>query len=87
MSAAKSSWTNEELRAAHEASSLPVPHMRRSAVCGCFFCLATFPSAEVREHANIAWCPHCEIDSVLPENEVPEVRNPAFLRAMHAFWF
>ncbi len=83
----KTAWTEGELRAAHKASSLPVPKIRTSARVGCFYCLRAFPSAEVIENGNYAWCPHCGIDSVLPEKEVPEIRNPAFLPAMHAFWF
>jgi hypothetical protein len=83
----KTNWTEAGLRAAHKASSLPVAQIRRSTRVGCFYCLATFPSTEVVDNHDYAWCPRCGIDSVLPENEVPEVRNPAFLRAMHAFWF
>lgn len=80
-------WTEGELRAAHKASSLPVAQIRKSSQVGCFYCLATFPSAEVIENQDYAWCPRCGIDSVLPEYEIPEVHNPAFLRAMHELWF
>ena len=36
--------------------------------CGCFYCLATFPSTDVRDWCDdgeTALCPRCGIDSVL----------------------
>jgi hypothetical protein len=41
----------------------------RRAVCGCFFCLRTYPSSEIvdfTDQGKTAFCPHCGIDAVLP---------------------
>jgi uncharacterized Zn-finger protein len=81
------SWTEADLRAAHKASSLPVPLIRESAKVGCFYCLTVFPSSELIENTDTAWCPYCGIDSVLPEREVPDIHIPGFLKGMSAFWF
>jgi DNA-directed RNA polymerase subunit RPC12/RpoP len=87
MSRNKTPFADDRLRAAHNASSLPFAHIRASETCGCFYCGRVFPTAELNELDDYAWCPHCAIDAILPEREVPEIRNPEFLRAMHAFWF
>ncbi len=44
----------------------------RASKCGCFYCLSTFPGAEIREwidEGTTALCPKCGIDSVLSECE------------------
>lgn len=87
MTAPTPAWPEARLRAAHEASSLPVPRIRASDRVGCFYCLRVYPSAEVVENADYAWCPHCGVDAVLPDREVPEVHEPGFLDAMHRLWF
>lgn len=87
MSATPTLYPEDRLRAAHKASSLPVAQIRKSAQVGCFSCLKVYSSAEMIDNGNYAWCPHCGIDSILPETEVPEIRNPEFMRAMHTFWF
>jgi len=83
----KTTWTETELRAAHKSSSLPFEQVLRSDLCGCFYCERVFPTAELVENGDMAWCPHCGLDAVLPENEVPEIRNEAFRRRMRTFWF
>lgn len=58
--------------------------IEQSIICGCFFCLATFSSGEIKEwtdeslyfseeHGQTALCPKCGVDSVLPDN-IPGVR-------------
>lgn len=42
----------------------------KSTVCGCYYCLKTFPPAEL---SNVKWqdggetatCPHCKVDAVI----------------------
>ena len=49
--------------------------------CGCYYCLATFPSDEVQTWVDdgcTALCPRCSIDSVLPN-----VTDDASLRSLH----
>jgi hypothetical protein len=66
--------------------------------CGCFYCLAIFPSAEItgwiselgpkagRLRAGVtALCPRCGIDSVLPEAAGFPL-TLTFLQAMQAHW-
>jgi hypothetical protein len=43
-------------------------------MCGCFYCLETFPAEEVEEYVDkfcgeciTALCPRCGIDAVLPD--------------------
>lgn len=87
MSTTPTRFPEDRLRTAHKASSLPFTRIRSSGTCGCFSCGKVFPTADLNELGDYAWCPHCAIDAILPETEVPEIRNPEFMRAMHAFWF
>lgn len=53
-------------------------------LCGCYFCIRTFPGAAVEEYADdgSALCPTCELDAVWPGQTDPKV-----LRAAHEMWF
>jgi len=53
--------------------------------CGCFYCLAVFSPADITAwvgHEQTALCPHCGIDSVLPD-----VTDEPSLRALHRLRF
>jgi len=60
--------------------------------CGCFHCLETFSSKEIKEWIwekdgnGTALCPFCTIDSVLGESSGFPI-NDEFLRAMKKYWF
>lgn len=73
----------------------------KSALCGCYYCLKTFPS----EAIHVWWdqpkdsvgtgaevlgmtaaCPFCEMDSVLGDQCGYEL-SEVFLKEMHEFWF
>jgi hypothetical protein len=64
-----------------------------SQLCGCTFCLAIFPAAEVTSWCDprpmpdrTALCPRCGIDLVLPAAAgFPLTRE--FLEAMQIRWF
>jgi hypothetical protein len=43
--------------------------------------------SDPNEPDDYDWCPHCAIDVILPETEVPEIWNPDFMHAMNALWF
>jgi hypothetical protein len=77
------------LISAHDASSLHRSAVERSARCGCFYCLHVFsPDAIVEwtDDDQTAICPHCGIDSVLPEAAGFPI-DKEFLSAMQAHWF
>lgn len=61
----------------------------RSAVSGCFYCLAIYPPSEITEwidHGNSALCPKCGIDSVLAADSGYPITT-AFVTKMYARWF
>ena len=54
--------------------------IQKNIVCGCFYCLSTFPPSEIEEWVDepedcprgpgrTAICPSCGIDAVIPESE------------------
>ncbi len=53
---------------------------------GCFYCLDIYPPSEIMEWTadGCAICPHCGIDSVLPES--PGLSSD-FLAEMQKHWF
>jgi len=80
------------LTAAHDASANHEDVLGRSDVCGCFYCLKTFPPSEIGEWVEeptggrTAVCPHCGIDSVLGSaSGFPLTQE--FLEAMCEYWF
>jgi len=66
--------------------------------CGCFYCLSVFAPAEILEWIDppefgkglpgtTALCPHCGIDSVLPDDIVGVPLSTSLLKDMHSHWF
>ena len=63
---------NANLESAHKHSSRHREEILASEVCGCFYCLATFPPGEIEDWIDekkrvgeTAICPRCGIDSVI----------------------
>ena len=61
--------------------------------CGCFYCGAIFPPADIKDWTDdwegvgqTARCPRCGIDSVIG-SEAGYPVTPEFLAAMTAHWF
>jgi len=59
--------------------------------CGCFYCKRVFSPREITDWINdgigeTAICPHCGIDSVVPESPSQPL-TPELMQAMHAYWF
>lgn len=64
--------------------------------CGCFYCERIFDPSEIVEwidestpeaEGQTALCPHCGIDSVIPDR-IPGVDlTPALLEELNGFWF
>ncbi len=60
-----------------------------SIVCGCFYCLETYPPADIAEwvdRGTTALCPRCGIDAVIGSaSGIPLSED--FLALMRARWF
>lgn len=78
-----------DISAAHQRSSDHRAEVLASEVCGCFYCLKTYPPSEISEWVDddkTALCPRCGIDAVIGSaSGYPLTRE--FLRDMHSFWF
>lgn len=85
--------TTPDVIRAHRHSSRHRDEVLASAVCGCFYCGALFPPADVERWIDVwegvgqtAVCPRCGIDSVIgSESGYPVTAD--FLAAMKAHWF
>jgi hypothetical protein len=94
-----SQWSPADLEQIHKASSRHRDRIERSALCGCFHCLATFPPADIGDWIDgldggedldngvTALCARCGIDSVLPDDIPGAPITGDLLEAMHAYWF
>lgn len=81
--------TSEELEDAHKFSSLHRDLVDQSETCGCFYCLEVFKSTEIHEwidNKQTAMCPHCGIDSVIPDI-TNLLKEEKFLEQMSKHWF
>jgi hypothetical protein len=89
------------IEAAHRHSIRHRAELEASESCGCFFCLAIFPPAEITEWIDAprgtpaeleealgqtALCPRCGIDSVIGSASGYPI-TAEFLRRMEAHWF
>ena len=84
----------EYLKAAHKHSIWNWEDILESDICGCFYCMSTFFSAEIKEicdadslKGSTAICPKCGIDSVLGSKSGYPVDDQAFLEEMRNYWF
>jgi hypothetical protein len=78
---------------AHQHSSRHRDEILGSDICGCFYCIRTFPPAEVTKWCDFqngigatALCPHCGIDSVIGSLSGYAI-TADFLRQMQRHWF
>jgi hypothetical protein len=67
------------------------PHrtLRKSDLCGCFYCLEVFPSNGIQDwtdDGDTALCPKCGIDSVIGSVSGYPIQRE-FLSKMHDHWF
>lgn len=80
-----------DLERAHRHSSRHRAEILRSAMCGCFCCLAVFPPSALAwfhwvDDDQTATCPRCSIDSVIGDaSGFPIDRE--FLARMEVRWF
>ena len=82
----------ELYKSAHRACSHNMDVVRRSQLCGCFYCLDIYPVSEIvkwieeEDGCFTAECPKCGVDSVIPDaSGVP--LNVEFLATMNKRWF
>ncbi len=64
--------------------------LERSAVAGCFYCLAVFEPNEIKDWVDdgkCALCPKCGIDSVIGDASGFPIADKKFLHEMNGFWF
>ncbi len=74
---------------AHDHSSYHFREVMQSQKCGCFYCCKTFNVSTVEEwidEGQTAICPHCSIDSVIPELSFLPLTEEN-LKSMSEFWF
>lgn len=82
----------ERLMYAHMLSIYNGESVKKSEMCGCFYCRRTFPASEVtemiteRNGLTTALCPYCCIDSVLADADWKDL-SPEFLDKMHEYYF
>lgn len=87
-----------DLQSIHRFSSGHRAQLAASQQAGCFYCLALFPPAEIRDWVDggakagaasdagvTALCPRCGIDAVLPSAAVS--LDAELLSALRRFWF
>lgn len=83
------------MKNAHDQAVFNRHSLAEADKCGCFFCQKVFSPDEIKEYhpergfeGATALCPHCGIDSVIPDNGLfCPGGNEAFLKAMHEHWF
>ncbi len=87
-----------EIRAAHKHSVGNREELKRSKVCGCFFCQEIFSPDEIRNYTvdfpdgtlesriATAICPYCWVDSIIGDASGFPVEED-FLKAMGEYFF
>ncbi|MBQ2726111.1 MAG: cytoplasmic protein [Clostridia bacterium] len=74
---------------AHHFSKDNRQFIENSVNCGCFYCGRIFPGSEITQWIDggkTARCPHCSVDSLLPEDCGHPVTDE-FLKQMNEYWF
>lgn len=78
---------------AHKHSSYHRAELKKSELCGCFYCLHCFQSTEIHSWLDkwdgvdqTALCPKCGIDSVIGSASGYPIEQE-FLETMKAYWF
>jgi len=85
-------YTIEFLKEARGKSLFNKTALLDSKSCGCFYCLKTFSPEKIQrwiqERAgkeDSAWCPFCEMDTVLPDSF--PIHEPEFMQKMNVHYF
>lgn len=78
-----------EIITAHEHCTHHKEDIKRSSLCGCFYCLQTFTSETISvwiDEGTTALCPYCGVDSVIGEYSGYPITKE-FLAEMKKHWF
>jgi hypothetical protein len=81
--------SNEDHILAHKHCINHRSELEQSTLCGCFYCLSTFPPSEIVEWIDddqTALCPKCPVDSVIGSASGYPITTE-FLKRMHDHWF
>lgn len=84
----KLSGTEDHITA-HKWSGWNRSDLKKSDLCGCFYCLEVFPPNEIQDwtdDGDTALCPKCGIDSVIGSVSGYPIQRE-FLSKMHDHWF
>ena len=81
----------EIYQAAYKYSIYNKELLKKSGLCGCFYCCLLFQYERINEWIDgdpdlTALCPNCGIDSVIPRSE-HYLLSVEFLEEMRAVWF
>ena len=83
----------EDIRVAHGHSNNHRAEVEASQLCGCFYCCAIYPPAEIMdwidepdEQGQTALCARCGIDSVIGDRAGVPITSE-FLGQMNQYWF
>ena len=79
----------QDIEGAHRHSIHHRGEIEASTLCGCFYCCAIFPPAQITKWADdddTALCPDCAIDSVIGDRSGYPITH-TFLEAMKRHWF
>ncbi len=83
-----------DYKKAHQHCIFHRKEIEASNICGCFYCLAIFPSSSIEEWTDddasgigtTALCPKCGIDSVLGDRSGYTIEIE-FLKKLHEIFF
>lgn len=81
--------SDDDVVQAHKHSIRHREEIQESSLCGCFYCLETFPPQEIVDwidDGECALCPKCGIDSVIGDRSGFHIEK-TFLEAMRSHWF
>ncbi len=86
----------KDIQLAHRLDENYATKIRKSDMCGCYYCLHTFKPDQIKEwlfsardddtKLEFCMCPYCEIDAVLGDASGYPI-SEKFLREMNKYWF
>ena len=86
--------TKEEIESAAKHSLNNKHEIEKSKMCGCYYCMRTFPASLIRHHNynyidgdGTAFCPFCEKDAVIGDASGVPINKKVLTEIFHVmFW-